>query len=62
MQIPNRSPQHGRVWLAAMLFRLAWRMTPPSMRDDTIMTYGMDAGLPSEMVLYLRRKRYNSTP
>ena len=62
MQITNRSPQHGRAWVAAMLFRFAWRMTPPSMRGNTVMSYGLDAGVPSQMVLCLRRKRYNATP
>ena len=55
----NRPLQHHRVWLAAWLFRLAWRMTPKEMRDKTVMTYGADAGVPSEMVLYLRRRQYN---
>jgi hypothetical protein len=37
-------------------------MTPQEMRDKTLMTYGLNAGVPNAMVRYLRGNRVSSGP
>jgi hypothetical protein len=62
MERTHRPLQRRRVSLAAMLFRLAWRMTPQELRDKTLMTYGLHAGVPNAMVRYLRGFHDSSGP
>ena len=48
------SPGQCRVFVGAMLFRIAWRTTPQQLRDQTLIGYGLDAGVPATMVRFLR--------